>query len=90
MTTLARCHLINDLFKDFRLVLGDIGQDFSVNDYILLLKGVYKDAVAHVLFADSGIYLYLPKATTGALFFFTASVGVSPGVQKCLPGGTFF
>lgn len=63
--------LLNELLEYFGIILGEVGENFSVQFYILFFKLINKLAVGKAVLSGGGVYFYLPQPPEISFFLFS-------------------
>ena len=79
-----------NLFEYIGIVMGYVGQDFTVQFYVGFVKLVYQSAITNAVFSGGGIYLGLPKSSEVALFLFSISELKCPSMKQSFFGLSVF
>lgn len=78
-----------NLGEYFRIVLGEVGEDLSVEHDFLLGEGAEELGVRHAFHAGSGIDLNIPELAGIALFVAAVCKGIGSGMEQCVLRLTF-
>lgn len=78
---------LDDLCEDFRMIGGEVGEDFAVKLDIGFFEPTDKFAVGKAILDRTGADFDLPVAAGVAFLLATVFELKSPGMQECFLGG---
>lgn len=85
-----KLQLLEDLFKNFQIVFGQVGHNFPVQFNVRFLEPVDELGIVRSVLADRGVDLDSPEFAEFALLFFAVGELEAPGVEQGLFGLALF
>ena len=83
-------HRFNNFFKGFRIILGEVGEDFAVEGDILFLEHGNEFGVGEAVFLESGGEAHVPEAAEVAFLVLSVGEGVGAGMHDGFVGHALF